>query len=76
MIAIIERNPDIYIDEISDLLYTMHNVDVSLPTVYRAMKEIGFQHKKVYLFIQLHSLLVLTTNSFRRSQSSDAVSNE
>jgi Fe2+ or Zn2+ uptake regulation protein len=55
MIAIIERNPDIYIDEVADQLYTLHNVDVSLPTVYRAMKEVGFVHKKVDLFIHLNS---------------------
>jgi hypothetical protein len=55
MIALIERNPDIYIDEIANQLYTMHNVDVSLPTVYRAMREVGFEHKKVDLLMQIHT---------------------
>jgi hypothetical protein len=77
MIALIDRNPDIYIDEIADQLYTLHNVEVSLPTVYRAMKEVGFAHKKVDFFIGPNSQpLKLTTNSFQRLRSSVVLSNE
>jgi len=49
MLALIERCPDIYLDEIAEELYNLHGVIVSTPTVYRAIKEAGMTHKKVRL---------------------------
>jgi hypothetical protein len=49
MLALIERCPDIYLDEIADELWNLHGITVSLPTVYRAIKEAGLTHKKVCL---------------------------
>jgi transposase len=47
MLEVIERDPDIYLDEIAKELFNLRQVDVSLPTIYRAMKEVGLSHKKV-----------------------------
>jgi hypothetical protein len=35
MLALIERDPDLYLDEIQDELYSQHGVDVSLATIWR-----------------------------------------
>jgi len=49
MLSIIEHTPDIYLDEIVQELYNLHHIIVSIPTVYRTMKEEGLEHKKVCL---------------------------
>jgi hypothetical protein len=53
MLTIIERKPDIYLDEIAEELFNLHRIDISLPTVYRTMKEAGLTHKKVCLLYVL-----------------------
>ena len=58
MLSIIERTPDIYLDEIVQELYNLHHIVVSIPTVYRTMKEEGLEHKKVCL-ISISLLLLL-----------------
>lgn len=47
MIAILDRDPELYLDEIQDELYEQHNVDVSLSTIYRTLKRLGYSSKKV-----------------------------
>jgi transposase len=49
MLVLIERCPDLYLDEIAEELYNLHGIVVSTPTVYRAIKEAGLTHKKVRL---------------------------
>jgi hypothetical protein len=40
MLALIERSPDIYIDEIQDQLYEQHDLDISLSTVGETLKRL------------------------------------
>ncbi|THU91611.1 hypothetical protein K435DRAFT_673785 [Dendrothele bispora CBS 962.96] len=49
LIAIISWNPDIYLDEIQLELYTQHGVDVSIVTIHRSLKRLGYSSKKVCL---------------------------
>lgn len=47
MLALIDRSPDIYLDEIQTQLYEQHGIDVSLSTVWRTLKRLGITSKKV-----------------------------
>lgn len=47
MLAVLERNPDIYLDEIQDDLLQQHDIDISLATIYRTLKRLGISSKKV-----------------------------
>ncbi|THV03150.1 hypothetical protein K435DRAFT_596237, partial [Dendrothele bispora CBS 962.96] len=46
-IAIISRNPDIYIDEIQLELYTQHGFNVSIATIHCSLKQLGYSSKKL-----------------------------
>lgn len=45
--ALLEANPTIYLDEIQDRLLQYRNVDVSLATIWRAIRSLAKTHKKV-----------------------------
>ncbi|KAJ7202544.1 hypothetical protein GGX14DRAFT_330957, partial [Mycena pura] len=47
MLALIEQSPDIYLDEIQEHLYMMHNMDVSLATICRTLHRLGMARKKL-----------------------------
>ena len=47
MLALIEHSPDIYLDEIQEELYTQHNIDVSLVTIWRTLRRLGMSSKCV-----------------------------
>jgi hypothetical protein len=47
MLALLEHSPDLYLDEIQDQLYVQHTIDVSLATICRTLKRLGFSSKKV-----------------------------
>jgi hypothetical protein len=47
LIALIEREPDLYLDELAEELYEQHGVKASLPMICRTMKRIGLTSKKV-----------------------------
>lgn len=47
MLALIERTPDIYLDEIHEQLYELHDRDVSLATVWRTLRRLGITSKKL-----------------------------
>ncbi|KAJ8495206.1 hypothetical protein ONZ45_g12957 [Pleurotus djamor] len=47
MLALIEREPDIYLDEIQNQLCELHDLHVSLPTISRTLKRLGFSSKKL-----------------------------
>lgn len=47
MLALIERNPDIYLDEIQEQLEDQHNLVVSLAMISRTLKRLGMSSKKV-----------------------------
>jgi transposase len=47
MIALLEHSPDMYLDEIQEQLGDMHGIDVSLATVCRTLKRLGYSNKKV-----------------------------
>jgi transposase len=46
MLALIEQTPDIYLDEIQKQLHELHNVNVSLASLYRTLKRLGMSMKK------------------------------
>jgi len=47
MVALLEHSPDLYLDEIQEQLGDMHGIDVSLATVSRTLKRLGYSNKKV-----------------------------
>ena len=47
MLGLIERDPDIYLDEIQDELYFAYGLKVSLSTIWRTLKRAGFRMKEV-----------------------------
>lgn len=47
MLALIEHAPDIYLDEIQEQLQDLHDVDISLATIWRTLKRLGIGSKKV-----------------------------
>ncbi|THU95385.1 hypothetical protein K435DRAFT_666464, partial [Dendrothele bispora CBS 962.96] len=47
LIAIVDRNPDIYLDEIQDEIWTQHGVDVSIKTIHNSLKRLGYSSKKL-----------------------------
>jgi hypothetical protein len=47
MLALIERQPDIYLDEIAEQLTEQQNISVSLSTIQRSLKLLGITSKKV-----------------------------
>ncbi|THU82691.1 hypothetical protein K435DRAFT_604637, partial [Dendrothele bispora CBS 962.96] len=46
LVAPLEHSPDLYLDEIQLQLFTQYNVEVSLATVYRSLKRLGYSQKK------------------------------
>ena len=57
MLALIDRTPEIYLDEIAEELFNLHGIIISVPTIYRTIKAAGLTHKKVYF---LYSILHIT----------------
>ncbi|KAJ7212603.1 hypothetical protein GGX14DRAFT_332640, partial [Mycena pura] len=47
VVALIERQPDIYLDEIQLQLIIMHDLHVSLPTLSRTLHRLGYTSKKL-----------------------------
>jgi hypothetical protein len=47
MLSLIERFPDIYLDEIQEQLRDLYDVDASLATIYQTLKWLGIGSKKV-----------------------------
>jgi hypothetical protein len=60
MLALIEHSPDIYLDEIQEQLHDLHEVDVSLATIWQTLKRLGIGSKKVSSSI-LHIGLTIVT---------------
>lgn len=48
LIALLERDPDLYLDEISEELESQHGIDVPLSTIWRTLTELGMSRKKVH----------------------------
>jgi hypothetical protein len=59
MVALLEHSPDLYLDEIQEQLGDMHGIDVSLATVIRTLKRLGYSNKKVCF-----SVFPTTTHSY------------
>jgi len=47
MLALIEWQPDIYLDEITEQLVEQKNISVSLATIQQSLKLLGITTKKV-----------------------------
>ncbi len=47
MLALIERSPDIYLDEIQGQLLELQDIEVSIATISRTLKRLGMSSKKV-----------------------------
>jgi transposase len=45
----IERTPDIQLDELRRALYEMHGVDVAVSTLSKTLKQRGWTWKKVFI---------------------------
>jgi hypothetical protein len=58
MIMLIQRNPDIYLDEIREHLQEEMGKTVALSTIYRNLAKIGFTRKTVCVSdISVHFIL-------------------
>jgi transposase len=47
MLALLEHSPDIFLDEIQEQLFSLHDLDISLSTIWRTLKRLGIISKKV-----------------------------
>lgn len=47
LVGLVDRHPDMYLDEIVEQLAAQRNITVSLATVHRALELLGFTSKKV-----------------------------
>ncbi|THU88254.1 hypothetical protein K435DRAFT_613697, partial [Dendrothele bispora CBS 962.96] len=47
LITLVEHSPDLYLDEIQLQLSVQYGVHVSLATVYRSLKRLGYSQKKL-----------------------------
>ncbi|THV04245.1 hypothetical protein K435DRAFT_583186, partial [Dendrothele bispora CBS 962.96] len=47
LVAIVDRTPDIYLDEIQLQLLSQHGVDVCIDTIHRSLKRLGYSSKKL-----------------------------
>jgi transposase len=52
MLALIDRDPDIFLDEIQDQLEDQHGVIVSIATIWRTLKRLGITSKKGVLCLR------------------------
>lgn len=50
MLGLLERCPDMYLNEIQEQLEEQNNVVVSLATIYRTLHRLGITSKKVQSF--------------------------
>ena len=56
MIALLEHSPDLYLDEIQEQLFEMHDIDISLATITRTLKRLGYSNIALTLHLMLHLL--------------------
>lgn len=47
MLAVVERNPDIYLDEIQEELYDQYGVSASISSIWRTVIILGLSNKRV-----------------------------
>lgn len=66
MLALPERSPDIYLDEIQEQMFEQHNITLSLSTISRTLKRLGISSKKVYIAPCLTRYISNQFNSFLR----------
>jgi transposase len=59
MLALLDRDPDLYLDEIQQQLEDQHGVIVSLATVWRTLRRLGITSKKVTMSLQYHTWIIL-----------------
>ena len=60
MLALLDRNPDIYLDEIQEQLGDQHGIEISLATIWRTLKRLGITSKKVSIPKDLRRATPLT----------------
>ncbi|KAF8236349.1 hypothetical protein L208DRAFT_1528436, partial [Tricholoma matsutake] len=49
MLALLDRNPDIYLNEIQEQLGDQHGIQISLATIWRTLKQLGITSKQATL---------------------------
>jgi hypothetical protein len=54
MLALVERSPDIFLDEIQDQLLELQDLEVSLATISRTLKRLGMSSKKVCVCYEIN----------------------
>ncbi|KAI6137827.1 hypothetical protein BKA82DRAFT_171143 [Pisolithus tinctorius] len=47
MLALLEHSPDLYLEEIQQQLLLLHNIEVSIATIWRTLKHLGLSSKKL-----------------------------
>ena len=58
MLGLLDRDPDLYLDEIQQQLEDQHGVIVSLATVWRTLRRLGITSKKVSMLLQYHTWII------------------
>ena len=53
MLALIEQSPDIYLDEIQEGLQELHDIEISLSSIWRTLRRLGMSAKKVCPILHL-----------------------
>ena len=56
ILALLDRELDIYLDELAEQLMDQHNVSISLSTIQRTLKLLGITTKKVHFCVIAHTI--------------------
>jgi transposase len=56
LLGTVRRTPDLYLDELQEMLSTTCGVTVSQSTVWRTLRKAGFTLKKVSIYVLVHKI--------------------
>ncbi|KAH7923726.1 hypothetical protein BV22DRAFT_1014843, partial [Leucogyrophana mollusca] len=54
LLGTVQNTPDLYLDELQEMLAVSCGVEVSRSTVWRTLQRAGFSMKKVSLYSHIH----------------------
>jgi len=76
LLGLLERDPDLYLDEIASELHYQHGVNASIPTVWRTLTALGLSRKKVWVPVPHFDFFSNTANSCQNLQESGVMNND
>jgi hypothetical protein len=76
MLALLERDPDLYLDEITSELHRQHGINASISAVWQTMAALGLRRKKVWASALHFHICSNVMFSCLSPQENDAMSND